>query len=68
MELDADHFYIGVGEERANLLDRKKKFNSIYSRLRSSFETIVMPKKCSSKEILGKNLLLAQYGYIFRRG
>ena len=60
MELDAGHFHIGVGEETVNLIDRKKKFISTYSRLRSSFETIFMRKNASSKETIGKNLLLAQ--------
>ena len=57
MGLDADHFHIGVGEETANLIERKKKFISSYSRLRSSFETIFMRKNSSSKETIGKNLL-----------
>ena len=61
MELDASHFHVGVGEETANLIDRKNKFISTYSRLRSSFETILMRKNSASKEITGKNLLLAQY-------
>ena len=60
MELDASHFHIGVGEETANLIDRKKKFISTYSRLRSSFRTIRMRENRSSKETIGKDLLLAQ--------
>ena len=60
MELDAGHFHIGVGEETVNLIDRKKKFISTYSRLRLSFETIFMRKNASSKETIGKNSLLVQ--------
>ena len=60
MELDASHFHVGVGEETANLIDRKNKFNPNYSRLRSSFDAIFMRKNSASKEITGKNLLLAQ--------
>ena len=60
MESDSGHFHIGVGEETANLIDRKKKFNSTYPRLRSSFETIFMRKNCPCKEIIGKNLSFAQ--------
>ena len=59
MESDAGHFHIGVGEETANLIDRKK-FISSHSRFRSFFETIFMGKNSSSKEIIGKKLSLAK--------